>query len=280
MENHPQCSSPESTPLSKRLLHIDNTTEPPTVKVVSSPNIPTGYVTLSHCWGSQSLLMTKRASLRRHEQSIDWHLLSKTFQDAIHVTNRLGVNFIWIDSLCIVQDDHDEWLSEASKMASIYSQSVFTIAATRAHNGDDGCFSFRKTLFHTRKEYPTNGDDLAEFVPAVLRCVTTCYTPNSIKYELPRRIELIGNTGSYTDNAGLPFEVHTRLKRDHFLDLKRFIHEVNDNDLPLLGRAWAFQEQLLAARVLHYTNLEIIVCAHTPILASRFQEICFKCVTE
>ncbi len=66
--------------------------------------------------------------------------LSKNFQEAIYVTRQLGVNYLWVDSLCIVQDDHEDWDLEARRMAAIYEGAYCTIAATAAKDGTGGFF--------------------------------------------------------------------------------------------------------------------------------------------
>jgi hypothetical protein len=66
--------------------------------------------------------------------------LPKTFQDAISITRQLGLKFIWIDSLCIVQDDLDDWTREAASMANIYESAEITIAAAWGSDGSAGCF--------------------------------------------------------------------------------------------------------------------------------------------
>jgi hypothetical protein len=77
---------------------------------------------------------------------IQWSDLPKTFQDAIEVTRNLGILHIWIDSLCIVQDDKNDWAVESSKMASIYSNSYLNISANAATNAQEGCFTRSEDL--------------------------------------------------------------------------------------------------------------------------------------
>jgi hypothetical protein len=101
------------------------------------------YITLSHCWGSLKILTTRKENLTNHKNSMDMKLLPKTFQDAIAVTCHLGVRYIWIDSLCIIQDDLEDWARESSKMASIYQNSYLTLAATVANDGSEGLFKAR-----------------------------------------------------------------------------------------------------------------------------------------
>ena len=67
--------------------------------------------------------------------------MPSTFQDAIEVTRRLGVRYIWIDALCIVQDDRQDWERESGKMANVYHNSFVTLAATSAGSPKAGCFA-------------------------------------------------------------------------------------------------------------------------------------------
>ncbi|KAI4641858.1 uncharacterized protein J4E79_011629 [Alternaria viburni] len=69
---------------------------------------------------------------------IPWDELTQTFQDAITISRKVGIPYVWIDSLCIVQDDQEDWAKEASRMASVYKYAYLVIAATSSKNGDDG----------------------------------------------------------------------------------------------------------------------------------------------
>jgi hypothetical protein len=97
------------------------------------------YIALSHCWGKSQIITTTKATYIERMKAIPWSGLSKTFQDAITLARALGVRYIWIDSLAIVQDDADDWAREASRMASVYQNSWLTLAATAASDGNDGC---------------------------------------------------------------------------------------------------------------------------------------------
>lgn len=98
------------------------------------------YACLSHCWGKHQIITTTRSNFNHHQDEIPWDDLSTTFQDAIEFCLRLGLEFIWIDSLCIVQDDADEWEQEAVKMATYYTNAHVTLAATAAPDGTVGLF--------------------------------------------------------------------------------------------------------------------------------------------
>ena len=102
-------------------------------------------MTLSHTWGTAEFIkLTKSTSqsLQYGFQSTD---LPKTFRDAIAITKKFGVKYLWIDSLCILQDSAEDWLHEAAQMGEIYYNSLCNVAATGASNSDQGCFFDRDT---------------------------------------------------------------------------------------------------------------------------------------
>ncbi|KAI8713823.1 HET domain-containing protein [Fusarium sp. LHS14.1] len=88
--------------------------------------------------------MTTQDNLKNHiERGIDIKDLPKTFQDAIQVVRGLKLRYLWIDALCIIQneDHHEDWKRECGKMASIYRNSHLTIAAAWADSANGGCFT-------------------------------------------------------------------------------------------------------------------------------------------
>lgn len=113
------------------------------VKIVSGEGIQANYVALSHCWGGASLIRTMTANLEKFHQRIFYQTLSKTIQEAIYVTRVMNLRYLWVDSLCIIQDDQEDWLREAKTMASVYEGAYFTIAATASKNGNEGLFPSR-----------------------------------------------------------------------------------------------------------------------------------------
>jgi hypothetical protein len=85
-------------------------------------------------------LKTTSQNLTQHMQSIPWINLALTHQDAIRVAYALGIRYIWIDALCIIQGDESDWEREAAQMATIYSCSALTIAATGSVDANGGLF--------------------------------------------------------------------------------------------------------------------------------------------
>jgi Heterokaryon incompatibility protein (HET) len=102
------------------------------------------YVALSHCWGTKPLLRTLKETLSSMKRNIEWSSLPKSFQDVAKVTRGLGLRYLWIDSLCILQNDLADWMTEAAGMGSIYVGSHVTMAATSALGSTAGFLSQRQ----------------------------------------------------------------------------------------------------------------------------------------
>jgi hypothetical protein len=98
------------------------------------------YSTLSHCWGSESFLRLTEQNFDALSKEISLSELPETFKDAIHITRQLGLSYIWIDSLCIKQNDIVDWVREAGSMSSVYGNSFVNIAASSSTSVHGGCF--------------------------------------------------------------------------------------------------------------------------------------------
>lgn len=84
--------------------------------------------------------------------------LPKTFADAIEIARRIGVDYIWIDSLCIVQDDEDDWRRETALMEHVYGGSYLNIAASSATSVHGGCWVTKKGMQSTFRTKVRVGD--------------------------------------------------------------------------------------------------------------------------
>lgn len=101
------------------------------------------YIALSHRWGESAITKTTKKNLSRRLAEIKFKDLTRTMQDAVTITRRLGVRYLWIDAICIIQDSHNDWSVEACDMANIYRNAVLTIAAASAADHSQGCFTDR-----------------------------------------------------------------------------------------------------------------------------------------
>ena len=89
--------------------------------------------------------MLTRSKLASFHRGIRVSGLCKTFQDAVIIARALVFRYLWIDSLCIIQDGYHDWQNESASMYNIYSSSALNIATADAEDGSIGCFLDRDT---------------------------------------------------------------------------------------------------------------------------------------
>lgn len=136
--------------LPTRLLHLGKGGKP-IIRLIETrdfPDLSCTYIALSHRWGlipEHQKISTVKGNKSTYEKGISYQSLPLTFKDAVTATRALGVSYLWIDSLCIIQDDDDDWLKEAGRMEDVFSSAYVTIAATSATSSTDGFLGNRGT---------------------------------------------------------------------------------------------------------------------------------------
>jgi hypothetical protein len=132
-----------TTPLPHCILQIE-TYSSDTIKLCEDIKDNAQYICLSYCWGKeQERVLTTKDTIEKHKAGIPIKELPSVFQQSIELARYLQIGYIWIDALCIVQYDEEDWRNEAGKMAQIYSNSWLTIAATTASGPQHGLFRER-----------------------------------------------------------------------------------------------------------------------------------------
>ncbi|CAM1507525.1 Fc.00g071660.m01.CDS01 [Cosmosporella sp. VM-42] len=235
-ENHPICADADATiakvrNVPKRVIHVGPASNDD-IRVFehddSKNRIDEPYIALSHCWGKSQHLVSEQATLDTWKKNIPFDKLPPTFQDAVTITRRLGIQYVWIDSLCIVQNDKKDWEIEASKMASIYDGAELVLAATGSIDGDGGCLFSRQPYVSVTGTSP-NGSPFAVYARSASEHSMFGWSASP---ELAKR--------SWNPISGVQGGEAELLK------------------FPLLSRAWCFQERLLATRILHFTKTEAV----------------------
>jgi hypothetical protein len=162
IKNHPACvSSIDISFVPTRLLDVQAFERSQDIKLVmlNDKGKKMNYLALSHCWGppSKRPLVTTSSTLAHRSKRIPFYDLSLTFKDAVKLTRDLGQRYLWIDSLCIVQDDPADWVREASQMAAVYGNALLTIAALSSENSTQGCRVKRpRATTHGRRFFDFN----------------------------------------------------------------------------------------------------------------------------
>jgi hypothetical protein len=142
---HDICPKPDEKFMPTRLIAISNVGGSDHLSLLECSD-PEPYATLSYCWGNKKQVTTITANLQQHKSNLYFKDLPETVKDAIKVASKLGFRRLWIDSLCIIQDDDDDKAREISKMPLIYSQATITIAASHANSVHDGFLGDRTPL--------------------------------------------------------------------------------------------------------------------------------------
>ncbi|KAE8442536.1 hypothetical protein EG329_003251 [Mollisiaceae sp. DMI_Dod_QoI] len=142
-----KCRKLQNVKLPTRLLQIPRSNAE-SIRLKETGEQTGQYVALSHCWGENGIDDQTKTTSETMGDKMHGFLASslpQSFQDAIYIARRLGFEYIWIDALCIIQDDLDDWSREASQMAEVYGNASLTISADRARDSKDGIFGQRST---------------------------------------------------------------------------------------------------------------------------------------
>jgi hypothetical protein len=137
------CSSAMGAAIPSRLLYVGPANTDTLRLCCSNKNKTLRYVALSHCWGmiteaEKRQFCTTDENINARQNGFDISELPKTFRDAVRVTQNLDIRYLWIDSLCIIQGNENDWKFEAKRMQDVYSGAYCTIAATSAVDSKAG----------------------------------------------------------------------------------------------------------------------------------------------
>jgi hypothetical protein len=140
ISNHPKCRTQKALELPTRVIDVRGPDEPSNPRIFVTEGAKGQWLALSHCWGKSVPLRATKDTLIMLQKDVAMDSLPMSFRDAIVITRRLGYRYLWIDSLCIIQDSPADWAIESGRMAYVYSNSVLTIAADAASDSSKGIF--------------------------------------------------------------------------------------------------------------------------------------------
>ncbi|KAK7720881.1 hypothetical protein SLS63_009664 [Diaporthe eres] len=183
--------------LPTRVVDLGESDDPDQIRLFHSRGSIGQYMTLSHRWGSNSLFHSVKLTkdnLDGYCRAIPYSALTKTFKDAFKICQNLGFRYIWVDALCIIQDDEADWEREAMRMGDIFEGSECTIAAVDSLDArgetDHGLFM------------PRHGPRTSIDVP----CLEDINTEQDIRLENIRRRFDLAVEGSRWSERGWVFQ--------------------------------------------------------------------------
>ncbi|KAF7898982.1 uncharacterized protein EAF01_008195 [Botrytis porri] len=139
-EKHDTCRDMTPSILPTRVIDVKSS--PP--KLVMGNGIIDKYVTLSHCWGIskdhpfEAQYTTQTSTLSTRMEGMPLKELPATFRDAVVATRDLGFQYLWIDSICIIQDSIPDKSVEIARMGDVYGNAALCICATSGINSKSG----------------------------------------------------------------------------------------------------------------------------------------------
>ncbi|KAG4437975.1 hypothetical protein IFR05_006556 [Cadophora sp. M221] len=134
-----------ASPLPKRVLDLAQAATGVVVLYESEGEIAE-YATLSYSWGTALPLKTLRSNIEQHRKGLAVESLPRTLRDAVHMSQLLDFRYIWIDALCIIQDDTADWVVQGSLMTDIYEGSTLCISTLSANDCHSGFLELPDTL--------------------------------------------------------------------------------------------------------------------------------------
>ncbi|KAL2069187.1 hypothetical protein VTL71DRAFT_15525 [Oculimacula yallundae] len=248
-DEHATCPSLMPSILPTRVIDVGlgNLLDVP--KLVETKGTTGYYVALSYCWGLDQIGLTTISNRETRMSQLDLGTLSQTSRDAITVTKSLGIRYLWIDAICIVQDSPDDKVIELSSMCRIYQQATFTIVAASATSASQGFLEDREPL-EPAVQIPFWAPD--DTLTSVYLRAEQLYDDdeepiNSRAWTLqeqllsPRRLVYASHTLQYqcrehTLNLGNSIHTPAQLEsRNYLVTLEGVAEEIRDQEI---GRAW------------------------------------------
>ena len=151
---HECCPGQGLKGLPNRVIDVGSDPTGRTVKLVSGKGKAGLYVALSYCWGDVLSGVTNSQNLRQRWKSIDTQSLVWTIRNAIWATQQLGLSYLWVDAICIVQDSLEDKVCELEAMATIYQQAYVTIIASSSESASHGFLDDRRASTYPTYRFP------------------------------------------------------------------------------------------------------------------------------
>ena len=145
---HPECTSLVKAPkggakLPTRVVDVGYLNGSQHIRLFETSDQVGKWIALTYCWGIDPFLRTTSQNIEALKREIEFSSLPQTLQDAVIITRQLGIRYLWIDALCILQDSELDWQAESANMPTIYTNAYVTIAAVGAQNSHQGMLNPR-----------------------------------------------------------------------------------------------------------------------------------------
>ncbi len=141
---HSACPRSAASEMPTRVIDVLPDGGRASARLLTTKQASDTYLALSYCWGPHQRGITTTHDVDARFETLEETELSRTVQDAIFVTRRLGYRYLWVDAICIIQDSRDDKHIELSRMNEIYRLAALTIVAANAHTSAEGFLADRQ----------------------------------------------------------------------------------------------------------------------------------------
>ncbi|KAK4196334.1 heterokaryon incompatibility protein-domain-containing protein [Triangularia verruculosa] len=128
--------------LPKRVIDVGDEDKLP--RLVETNGMSGNYSALSYCWGPDLTLTLTQRNLDSLTKGI--RNMPRTLEDAVKVTRGIGLRYLWIDAICIIQDSNEDWREQAARMNDTYSDATVTIFAAYSAASAEGLLQKREAV--------------------------------------------------------------------------------------------------------------------------------------
>ncbi|THU98794.1 HET-domain-containing protein [Dendrothele bispora CBS 962.96] len=132
---HDKCPKPHDSILPTRVIDCSDPNKP---NLLTTHGVHGAYLALSYVWGEKQPHKTTEININQYTQEIKLDYLPRTIRDAIWVTKSCGQRYLWVDSLCIIQDSRQDKIAEIARIPQIFRDAYFTIIASKSSKVSDG----------------------------------------------------------------------------------------------------------------------------------------------
>lgn len=147
-ESHEGCPELGHSILPTRVIdvlpHKDIDGDPQRIRLRLGAGECAPYVALSYCWGGAQPFTTTSSTLQERLQGFFLSSLPRSLQDAVTATRKLGLRYLFVDALCIIQDSQEDKDREMAIMGEVYQNAYVTISASNARSCYDGFLGVRE----------------------------------------------------------------------------------------------------------------------------------------
>ena len=158
-QSHPLCPASQSIPrLPTRVIDVGDSAKGEQPRIFTTNGLMGEYACLSYCWGGPQPVTLTKATLREMQKILSLNDLPNSLQDSVWWTRQLGLRYLWIDALCIIQDDELDKAREITAMDSIYMSSFITFSAAKARTCHSG---FRQPSLPPNSQNPFTWGEVA-----------------------------------------------------------------------------------------------------------------------